>query len=182
MNKIMIDIETMGTGPLGAIVSIGAVVIGTNNEFYRNVNLSSSIALGMNVDSDTVVWWSKQSDDARNALARPEPVPLRTALESLHSWIPEGKKQVWANGASFDLVILRNAYQLIGLNCPWSFREEMCMRSIRSVGDEIGFPYKQYKQDNVIVAHNALDDARVQAAYLTELLNIVLCGCKRETP
>lgn len=55
--NIMVDLETLGTKPNSAILSIGAVAFddqGLHDEFYCNVDLISSIACGYEIDADTV--------------------------------------------------------------------------------------------------------------------------------
>ena len=68
MLDIMLDLETMGTGTQAAIVAIGAVEFDLEKgilgeEFYRTVDLSSSISCGGIIDADTVLWWMQQSED-----------------------------------------------------------------------------------------------------------------------
>jgi len=66
--RIMVDIETLGTDPGAAIVSIGAVRFSTTNdaagaieaEFFESVALESCDAYGLDIDGSTVEWWLGQ--------------------------------------------------------------------------------------------------------------------------
>lgn len=72
-NRIMVDLETLGTAPGSVILSIGAVRFdveeGLLDEFYVNIDVESSQRLGLTIDGATVMWWMKQSDAARAKLS-----------------------------------------------------------------------------------------------------------------
>ena len=125
---IMIDLESMGTGSNAAIIAIGAVrfcmVDGIVSEFYETVDLASSISFGLDMDPDTVLWWMQQDDAARREFKR-SGSPLYAALNNLVEFIPE-ECNIWGNGATFDNVILSNAYYKCGIPRPWSFRNDRC--------------------------------------------------------
>jgi hypothetical protein len=70
---LMVDIETMGKKPTAPIVSIGAVFFNLHTgvlgkEFYSVVSLKSSMANGAIAEPDTILWWLKQSAEARAAI------------------------------------------------------------------------------------------------------------------
>ena len=68
---IMLDLETMGKTDNAAITAVGAVYFDLNNILSRFdilVDLNTSTGIGMEMDVDTVLWWSKQSDEARAQL------------------------------------------------------------------------------------------------------------------
>lgn len=190
---VVLDLETMATGPNAAIVSIGAVLLdhkawgvrggpedSTYHHFYRNVDLASSIEKGGEVDGSTVTWWLRQSDEARKALTTPEPVLIDRALQDFTNWLQwfcgERRVRVWGNGAAFDNVILRSAYERSGLECPWSYKNDRCYRTLRHL-----FPDVQefFPTPGSFVVHNALDDAHAEALHLVELLKK---ATRRERP
>jgi DNA polymerase III epsilon subunit-like protein len=169
MKDIMVDLETMGNNPNAAIVAIGAVYFdletGTlGEEFYCTVNLESSVANGGIIDASTVMWWMKQSDEARKPLVE-NAIDIKEALELFREFVtktPEDKN-VWGNGAAFDNVILGSAYTRLGLKKPWSFLNDRCYRTIKSMNKEI-------KLERSGTHHNALDDAKTQAMHLMKIL------------
>lgn len=70
MNNLMIDLETMGKNKDAPIVSIGAVFFtpetgDIGQEFYTVVSLESAMGQGATPDGDTILWWLKQSSEAR---------------------------------------------------------------------------------------------------------------------
>ncbi|MGV4179637.1 3'-5' exonuclease [Citrobacter braakii] len=178
MNNLMIDLESMGKKPNAPIVSIGAVFFDPQSgdlgqEFYTAVNLESAMEQGAVPDGDTILWWLRQSSEARSAICVDDAMPISSALSELshfinrHSDNPKYLK-VWGNGATFDNVILRGAYERAGQVCPWQFWNDHDVRTIVTLGRVVGFdPKRDMPFDGV--AHNALADARHQAKYVSAI-------------
>lgn len=170
---IMIDLETMGQGPRSAIAAIGAVEFdpygqGLGRELYHRVDLRTSVAAGMVIDAETVIWWMKQSDAARAELTSDDNVSLHFALYDLAQMIAgfkldEDDAIVWANGASFDFPILAEAYRAVGYRQPWKFWNERDWRTVRKIGPTVDF-------ERAGTHHNALDDACHQALHLQRVM------------
>ena len=167
----MLDLETMGTSPTAAIVAIGAVAFEPMTgelgaSFYRTIDLSSSIALGGRVDGETVGWWLRQSDEARQAVMA-DPSELTSALMEFSAWCeviaPKEDLLVWGNGASFDNVILSSAYESINMPRPWGKFRDRCYRTMKAVRRDIEIA-------RVGTHHNALDDAKSQALHLSKIM------------
>lgn len=164
MNNIMLDIETMGNTPNAAIVSIAAVYFdktGTGRSFYKKVSLESSVEIGLEMDTSTVLWWLKQDDTARKEFET-KGDPLYSVLRSLDSFIAKGCC-IWGNGASFDNVILANAYGKLKMETPWKFYNNRCFQTLKNLFPNVGIAANQNK-------HNALDDALWQALYAVKVL------------
>ena len=161
---IMIDLETMGTRPNAPIIAIGAVAFdpdGVHDEFYAVVDLADSVAEGGVMDPSTVLWWMKQSDEARAEFDRPGK-PLGFALGDFREWVSKYDiSGVWGNGASFDNVILSEAYRRMGNDAPWPFWKDRCYRTMKSLSS--------IKMQRSGAHHNALDDARDQARHLLDI-------------
>lgn len=168
MKNVMVDLETLGNGSNSVIVSIGAVEFGPEGlgrEFYTLVNPESCIKVGLQMDASTVMWWMDQSDEARAALSDSGAKPLGNALLDFFEWYPQGAG-LWGNGATFDNVILSNAYRVSSLAKPWTYSADRCYRTLKSLHPEIkgvALPGE--------IAHNALADAKYQARHAVELLN-----------
>ena len=157
---VMIDLETMGTRPDAPIIAIGAVAFdekAIHSEFYVVVDLADSVAEGGVMDPNTVLWWMKQSDEARAEFAR-EGQELGLALGMFREWIGPYADGVWGNGASFDNVILSEAYRRMGNEAPWPFWKDRCYRTMKSIS--------AVPMERGGTHHNALDDARTQAIHL----------------
>jgi hypothetical protein len=163
---IMIDIETMGKRPTAPIVSIGAVAFddkGVHSRFCRVVNLESAVAGGGIIEPATVMWWLAQSDEARAALTNDVDEPLDEVLEAFALWVtaydPDG---VWGNGATFDNVLVAEAYKRLDMLAPWPFWKDRCYRTVKNM-----FPAVELVRDGT--HHHALADAETQALHLIEI-------------
>ncbi|EJM5381111.1 3'-5' exoribonuclease [Escherichia coli] len=170
---LMIDIETMGKNPNAAIISIGAIFFDPQTgdmgpEFSKTIDLDTD---GGVIDRDVIKWWLKQSREAQSAILTDE-IPLDDALLQLREFIAENSGeffvQVWGNGANFDNVILRRSYERQGIPCPWHYHNDRDVRTIVELGKAIDFdartaiPFEGER-------HNALDDARYQAKYVSAI-------------
>lgn len=173
---LMVDLETMGNKSNAPIVSIGAMFFNPNTgntgaEFYTAVSLESSMLLGGVPDAGTIIWWLKQSPEARSAIAMTDTMALTDALELFSDFISENSDagsdvQVWGNGASFDNVILRSSYDRANIECPWKFRNDRDVRTMTELGKAIGInPRYDIPFDGDM--HNALSDARHQVKYVS---------------
>lgn len=182
MNHIMLDLETMGTGNNAAIVAIGAVAFDPSDyivrptdplyAFYAPVSLESSVAAGLTIDVSTILWWMKQSEEARRSTFESScPSTLRVALGLFSFWAaPHISKTgdsfgLWGNGATFDNVVIRSAFKAVDLPVPWSFRQDKCYRTLVNLLPESRRP----KFEPYGTAHNALDDAIAQARHLQKV-------------
>ncbi|EFH1207341.1 exonuclease [Escherichia coli] len=172
-DHLMIDLETMGKNPDAPIISIGAIFFDPQTgdmgpEFSKTIDLETA---GGVIDRDTIKWWLKQSREAQSAIMTDE-IPLDDALLQLREFIAENSGeffvQVWGNGANFDNVILRRSYERQGIPCPWRYCNDRDVRTIVELGKAIDFdartaiPFEGER-------HNALDDARYQAKYVSAI-------------
>lgn len=176
MLDVMIDLETMGTQPDAAIVAIGAVEFDAESGAlggvrYLPVDLASSVATGGTVDPATVVWWTQQDEAVRRELWSTDCQPLTAALAALRVWLQwrenDRNVRIWGNGAAFDNVVLRGAYQRIGEPPPWQWRNDRCFRTLRKLLSWVEPPVRTG------VPHIALDDALHQARHAIALLQAV---------
>ncbi|MED9479955.1 3'-5' exoribonuclease [Escherichia marmotae] len=171
---LMIDLETMGTNTNAPIVVIGAVFFDPQTGeigpvFYIVISLTDAMNTGAVPDGGTIEWWLKQSSEARAAILTDQ-VKLKDALsrfrEFINEYSDEKLVQVWGNGATFDNAILRTSYERLNIPCPWRYYNDRDVRTIVELGKTIDFDAR-----TVIpfegVRHNALDDARHQAKYVT---------------
>ncbi|WP_159867326.1 MULTISPECIES: exonuclease [unclassified Raoultella] len=176
---VMVDLETMGKKPNAPIVSIGAVLFDPatgilGETFYKVVSLESAVSWGAEIDSSTVIWWLKQSSEARSAIVNDDAIKLDDALLMFTDFVEENvtgghkKAQVWGNGATFDNTILRSSFDLACLDCPWDYWNDRDVRTMVELGRAIGIDPKTaipFEGDR----HNALADAQHQARYVSAI-------------
>jgi hypothetical protein len=146
------------------------------------IDPESCLQAGLRIDGDTLKWWFKRNPERFAG----DGEPLRDALHRLRKfvdlflveWSPVGTGEadgptreqrkeagmllsgIWANGAAFDLGMLRVAAQRAGFTTPlWDYKRERCFRTFCAM---IPGP----KWDGRGAAHNALEDARAQARHM----------------
>lgn len=175
---IMLDLETLGNSNNAAIVSIGAYYFDTDDpnngeEYYILVNPTSSVECGQVMDASSVLWWMQQSEDARKEIISAGKIgsSLSAALIDFSRWYvtmtkKSGKSSlpVWGNGATFDNVIITNAYKAVGVDKPWFYRSDYCYRTLANLCQSV------HKNEMEGTVHNALDDAKIQAKHLAAIL------------
>jgi hypothetical protein len=176
MRDVMIDLETLGTRAGCVVLSIGAVAFDAvsgelGKEFYCVVSTESCQEAGLHVDSDTVAWWSKQSEEARAVLYQAEEsgLPLIMALTNFTEYLSQfnlGSVRIWGNGADFDNPILIACYAAVYKKAPWSPWNGRCYRTLKNL-------VKGPKLVRQGTYHNALDDAKTQAAHAVQLLKVL---------
>lgn len=171
MNNIMLDLETLGNGSNAAIIAIGAVKFDSctgelGQEFYELIDPEYCTRLGLVIDADTVLWWMKQSEEARRPFTDKDKLrSLTGVLVDFTLWTGDDKRNtfIWGNGANFDNAILSNAYKAAGYEQPWPYYNDRCYRTVAALRRDI-------KRARVGTHHNALDDAKTQAQHLIEIL------------
>ncbi|EPY4608959.1 exonuclease [Klebsiella pneumoniae] len=183
---VMVDLETMGKKHNAPIVAIGAVVFdpatgSIGESFYKVVCLESSVNWGAVIDPSTVIWWLKQSSEARSAIVNDDAIPLLDALLQFREFVSDNvaggskKAQVWGNGASFDNSILRSSYDCIAEDYPWEYWNDRDVRTMVELGQAISFdpkttiPFEGSR-------HNALADAIHQARYVSAIWQRIIAS------
>lgn len=183
---VMVDLETMGKKHNAPIVAIGAVVFdpatgSIGESFYKVVCLESSVNWGAVIDPSTVIWWLRQSSEARSAIVNDDAIPLQDALLQFREFVSDNvaggskKAQVWSNGASFDNSILRSSYDCIAEDYPWEYWNDRDVRTMVELGQAISFdpkttiPFEGSR-------HNALADAIHQARYVSAIWQRIIAG------
>ena len=151
MSAVVVDLETFGVAPDSAVVTIGAVNVDTNEQFYEQIANPSG-----RIDAGTVQWWFRQAP-AVIAEAR-EGKPELIVLALFAEWLTKQRSgenglRLWGS-EDFDTVILGAAYDRHGLTRPWSYFESRGLRTIFEIAgvDEDAIPW-------VGVEHVAIDCA-----------------------
>lgn len=184
-DHVMVDLETLGSNSFSVILSIGAVKFDMNADpdaddaydtFHAYVDPGSCVAHGLQMDTSTVMWWLAQSKESQEYQTKAQRVSLPDALEAFSAWIGMPKEsdkrsewmkteapKVWGNGATFDNVILSNAYRACGMEQPWPFWGDRCYRTLKGLVPEL-------KIERLGTHHNALHDAMSQARHLQKLM------------
>lgn len=159
--QVMVDIETLGKSANACTLAIGACRFDERDildKFYININIESNIEAGRKIDGSTLRWWLQQNSVALNMLFE-DTQSLEFALGAFAGWI-RSDSCLWGCGAAFDNAILADAYECIGFETPWDFRNDRCYRTMKKLDHNVVEP------ERFGLHHNALDDAIHQARYL----------------
>ena len=178
MTHIMVDLETLSTEPTARIVAIGAVKfdpeLSVYDRYYQAIFSPEINALmqshidddGFHISNDTLSWWLKQNEEARKVFTDHFAVNIDTALKTFNRWVLADELtesvRMWGNGASFDNVILSEAYRIRKLERPWMFWNDRCYRTVKALHPDVPF-------ERSGTHHNALDDAESQALHLLNM-------------
>lgn len=169
MKNVMLDLETMSTKPNASIISIGAVAFDMDKDefeqFYVGINLESCEQAGLHISAGTVKWWCEQSEAARCAVYSPDLESLTSGLKSFSDWLSKFDEPViWGNGSDFDNVVLGNAYEAVGFETPWSYKQNRCFRTLKSCF--------KVELERLGIHHNALADAIHQMRHLKQINSV----------
>lgn len=139
---VTIDFETCALSANAAILQLAAVPFKRNpKEFsYKNVfardmpnfnakvDLRSCVMDGFEFDKDTLKWWAEKPQVLKDEVMGGDCYPLQEVMEQFSEWldyISSGKENpvivLWAQGADFDIAILRNVFRKYKLTLPVSF-------------------------------------------------------------
>lgn len=179
VRDIVLDLETLSTKTNAVVLAIGMVEINRHtgevvNELYLELDPREQQRFGFHLDADTVGWWMGQSEEARKlfdscfngrtlaaALMDVSAFVLGPEAEDGDEAVPNPHVNVWGNGASFDNVILRTAYEVCGLRVPWAHWRDRDLRTLKDMYEATGgVPFVKTQPE---LAHHALSDARAQA-------------------
>lgn len=168
--NIMLDLETLGSNPGAAVVAIGACSFsskGIGDTYYNTIDPVSAVAAGLTIEPENIKWWLKQSDEARKDIFEAKN-KLDWTLFDFSSWLGRfDAPAIWGNGATFDNVLLREAYKRAGIKCPWHYHQDRCYRTLARMGKCFNYRVPPMQAS---IKHNALDDAKTQAFIAAQLL------------
>jgi len=168
---VMLDLETAGSSADAAILTIGAVKFDAENfrvtdQFHQAIDPKTAYRYGGRFEPDTVLWWmSSKQDEARKMLMAKlnDAQDFEGVLHGFSDWFGPDSLPVWGNGATFDNVILRRAYERVGLPCPWNFWHDRCHRTVKSFAPDV----KPSRRG--LPEHDALADAKWQMLQLGDV-------------
>lgn len=148
--SVMVDLETMGTTPDTVVLTLGAVRFDPyaddrvkedreNEKLYLRFVLETQDA--RSISEDTLKWWADQSDEARAEAFDDgdDRIDLEDGLRQFTRFF-KGATKIWSHGATFDIVILENAYIEHDLGKPWKFWNARDTRTMFDLGHDPEMP------------------------------------------
>lgn len=172
----MLDLETMGTGPNGAVIQIGLAAFNMKtwatdkaHDLLVDVDLLTTLMLNGNVDKSTVDWWRSRGGFKRHS----PPVDIRVALLRTIEWFCDypNIKKVWAVGPQFDVAVMEGNFRAAKLECPWLYNAGRDVRTVFELAKEFGWQRPQTE-----ITHEAREDCRQQITALMDALTVIRKG------
>jgi len=163
------DIETLGTKPGAAILTVGLALVSRASakviaSYYWQVDpktYDEPNHPSFDKECSTIAWWAQQSEEATKEAFGGE-YAIEQVLDEIIDVIMfyggVDKAVVWGNGATFDVSILEEAFRRLGQDVPWEFYNVRCLRTLCS---EMGVDWKRHLQKHR--AHIAVEDAKAEA-------------------
>lgn len=166
----MIDAETLGTAAGCMVTQIGVCLFNRVGDPAMhaqlwNLALVPQQANGLRADVDTIMWWMRQSDDARRSwvdAATEMPSAVLSQLDVLIKSRCVPTVTMWANSPQFDFSILAPLWRMAKIPVPWRYTAEADFRTLRLVAPAV--PRRE-----PTLKHRADSDAEAQALYVRDV-------------
>lgn len=182
MKHVMIDIETMGPAPDGAVIAIGLAEFDPkSNQIGKTLEVRCTFdamrQINRKFDPDTVEWWMQQSKEAQDQLfLEPRHTQAHTMCQDVHAFLYDvhhnhSKIGLWAKGPNFDLTICRDLFDSASVAWPYSYGKEYCVRTMLMIAKANGWT-DILEMENKL-KHGALSDAIHQAKQVMEVMGRV---------
>lgn len=173
MKDVMLDFETFGNSKDKCLCQVGAIYFdnktGELGKSYKsNIDAASHVKLGGKIDAETVYWWLKQSDAARNSIsAVPEITKdVYTVMTELNEFLKDATR-IWSH-ATFDFVTLNDTLKQLNIKPRFSYKAGMDLRTLVYLAG-----IKVDKTSREGTHHDALDDCKYQVKYCVTSLNAI---------
>ncbi len=167
---VMIDFETLGNGKDKCVCQVGAVYFDKTTgdlgkEIKLNIDAASHVRAGGKIDAETVYWWLKQSQEARDSIASSDRLPIEQAFVQLNEFLVEAKR-IWSH-ATFDFVTLIDTMKQLNIKPSFSYKSGLDLRTLVYLAGDVSV-------DNTTregIHHDGLADAKHQVKYAVKAMN-----------
>lgn len=166
MKDLMIDIETLGLRADSVVLAVGLCVFDLkSSEIGVPMEYVLELDSYRHIDPNTVCWWMKQTDEARQRYFNPtERVSASLVQDNLRGLMWGcGIERVWSHGF-FDMAVLRDLFD----QEPWHYRMVRDTRTLAMLAPGIEAPAPRIK-------HVAMWDAEAQAIWMQHCYRRIMC-------
>lgn len=173
---LMIDLETLSLQPNCVVTQIGWATFDLSPKLAQqfqeypgiidagvyHLEIEHQLQHGRSMNWDTIAWWLKQDEEARNLMVSKDRSSVGYVLQEFAGLIKSFEIEgVWGNGANFDITIMEDLFFNFGIKTPWKYNAPRDCRTLAMlVGDK-----DKVKQSNPI-KHSAKHDAIYQALWM----------------
>jgi hypothetical protein len=161
-SNVMLDIETFDTRKTAMVVSLAAIHFDTDGnatkEFVAWLDLKQQLQCGRTMSPDTIMWWLRQDDAARQHLQEGPVLPVANVIAKLALFCAH--TPVWSH-STFDFAIVEDLAATF--NVEWlPYKQSRCVRTVLNLAD--------VKPEHAVSAHNPLEDCKAQARDVAKAL------------
>lgn len=171
---VMVDIESLALGPRPVITQIAMLgydlqedeLLDLTHVHYYPIEPQQRIIPPRVIHADTLAWWMRQSDDARERFELSTAtefedlaVLARNLIATFKRLTQNGKAnyELVARGPQFDIVAIESLLLELGLEVPWDYRKVRDLRTMLAVA---GLNEKNIAKPAGMIPHVAYWDAR----------------------
>lgn len=178
---IMLDIETLDTGPRSVIMQLAAVPFDFDEEeilhnkvFTIHLPIQPQLDLlrPRTISASTLAFWMEQSDTAKDIFSRcdiPDFESLRDGVSAFvyqfSRMIKNVEYEVWARGPQFDITNIESLLVDLGFTAPWKYDK---VRDLRTFMSAAGVTTKNVLRPESLPVHDAYSDCVYQIQCLFE--------------
>lgn len=165
-DAVALDLETLGTDPGDAILSISMVEFNiktgkTGEEFYCSFDRSEWLARGYTYRQSTLEWWDSPSlADARDKLTVNR-LPMLMGLEAALAYLKRRNMTngLWSRGYMDETMLKLAIRDALGIEDPWPYRAASDARTLLTTIERVD-PFADLDAPTFKgIPHFALDDA-----------------------
>lgn len=169
MKNVMIDFEAFGNGKHAAVCQVGACYFDMStgeigDTFSANIDAESAVKSGGVIDGNTIYWWLKQSQEARESLVNPAPKPVEQVFTELNLFLKHADS-IWSH-ATYDFVLLTETLKRLGIKPSFHYRVARDIRTLICLTST-----SVSKVERTGLHHNGLADAMHQVKYCVIAMN-----------
>lgn len=202
--NIMLDLECADASiDNPAIIQLGAVYFDLETgeslaELDIPINLDDCVVAGLKTSAKGIVWLENNIAKCLER-SRTSKTSLQQALQQFNKFVAHAKvhtrlqrasegrqvwpqAMVWGNGALADNLWIRSAYHACGMERPWMYYNDMCLRTfVNQIEHITGDKYSWNSFDKTGLPrhideplHDALSDCKYQIRYLVAARGAIL--------
>lgn len=187
---IQFDIETLSLHPTNAVVGeigihVGHLFLDTEDKVRVGSDGLISVLLDMKeqqtsgrlLDIDTIQWWLKQNEAARNVMAvvhdRKRVFDAVQAVDTFvrkhmdRAYARENPVFILSSAPAFDMTNVRSLYEAAGMEHPWQHWQEHSQRTLRKLCNPETIPPRSAEE----FLHGGASDAAYQNKVLVAQMN-----------
>lgn len=187
---IQFDIETLSLHPTNAVVgeigihvdhlfldTEGRVRVGSDGLISVLLDMGEQQRTGRELDIDTIQWWLKQNETARNIMADPhDRKRVFDAIQAVDTFVRKhmdiaevkgSKVFILSSAPAFDMTNVRSLYEAAGMEHPWRHWQEHSQRTLRKLCNPETLPPRSAEE----FLHGGASDAEYQNKVLVAQMN-----------